>query len=186
MLRTWKFGMLSAVSRNCLGCDSAVPGQHNDPQPVRVEQANGFRGRVLDPVGDADQPGEPAVERQQHHRLPFAAQLLDAGQHARDIGRVIGHQGRVAECGLTALDGSGHALTGDGLEVLRGGNGQALFFGPLDDGGRQRVFAAALQAGREPQDVVRRETWGRFDRGEAGLALGECAGLVHHERVGPV
>ncbi len=48
------------------------------------------------------------------------------------------------------------------------------------------MFAATLQAGRQPQNIVRREAIGGFDRGESRLALGERAGLVHHQRIGPL
>ena len=47
-------------------------------------------------------------------------------------------------------------------------------------------FAATLQAGCQPQNILRREAIGRFDRGETGPALGERAGLIHHQRVGPL
>ena len=56
-----------------------------------------------------------------------------------------------------------------------------LLRAPHDRGG-QRMFAALLQRGGEPQELLRVETVGRQHIHELGFALGERAGLVHDER----
>ena len=93
------------LPRHGLGRAPAVAGQHDDPQSVLVEQANGFRGRVLDRVGDADQPGKAAVDFHQHHRLALRRAAPRAGPAVRRRDPLLGQQGRVAQDDLAALDG---------------------------------------------------------------------------------
>ena len=48
------------------------------------------------------------------------------------------------------------------------------------------MFAATLKASGQSQNIVRRETVCGFNCGKVWLALSERAGLIHHERVGPL
>ena len=45
---------------------------------------------------------------------------LDPGLQARDVGRVIAHQGRVAESGLAAVHGAGESAGVDGPQLADG------------------------------------------------------------------
>ena len=72
------------ASRHRLGRRPAVAGQHHDPQALFVQLADRLGGRRLDRIGDAEQPGEPAVDRDEHHRLPFLAQLFRRSSKGAD------------------------------------------------------------------------------------------------------
>ena len=49
------------------------PGHHDDPQAFRVQAFDRVRGRFLDRIGDADQPGQGAVDQAVHDRAAVAA-----------------------------------------------------------------------------------------------------------------
>jgi serine/threonine-protein kinase len=70
-------------------------GEHDDPQPIGVQQPDGLRRGATDRVGHADQAGEPAVHGHEHDRLALLPQCLDAGLQGTDIDPLLGQQGRV-------------------------------------------------------------------------------------------
>jgi hypothetical protein len=82
------------------------------------------------------------------------------------------------------IDLTADPAAGLGAEVLRGRQGQFSFLGAAHDGGGQGVLARAFQAGGKSKDHVRGEALGPHGN-QLGLAFGERAGLVQHERVDP-
>ncbi len=100
-----------------LGRGGAVAGHHHDAKPLAVELLDCLRGARLDRVGDAEHSGELAVDSDQHHRLPFAAQLLGALLRGRGIDPEHLQQPGVAERHRSITDPTAHASAGDRLEV---------------------------------------------------------------------
>ena len=72
-------------------------------------------------------------------------------------------------------EGASKSPTGAGASA-------ALLRGRQDRRG-ERMLAAALEAGRQPQDLRLGQAAQAFDRGDGRLADGERAGLVDHQRV---
>ncbi len=60
---------------------------------------------------------------------------------------------------------------------------RAFLFRSGDDGAGERMLARVLDAGGEPQHVVRVEARRRNDRRHRRLAFGQRAGLVDHQRI---
>src|SRR3546814_13160783 len=60
---------------------------------------------------------------------------------------------------------------------------EAPVFGRLDDRGRQWMFAAALEARGNPEEVLLLEAVRDFNGDDRGLAFGQRPGLVDDERV---
>ena len=59
------------------------PVSMTTPKPFVVQRPDRFARRRLDRIGDADEPGGPAVDGDEHDGLAVAAQLLGARRAAR-------------------------------------------------------------------------------------------------------
>ena len=67
-------------------------------KPFGVQRLDRLRRRRLDRIGDADEPGRLAVDRDEHHRLPVAAQRVRRGRAAaRHRRRALRQQRSVAD-----------------------------------------------------------------------------------------
>ena len=51
-----------------LGRDAAVAGQHDDANALVAQRRERLDGALLDRIGDGDEPGGCAVDRDQHRR----------------------------------------------------------------------------------------------------------------------
>ena len=93
-------------------------------------------------------------------------------------------QAAVANCELATLDDAGHATTGYGLERPRLDERESSGGGALNQRGRERMLAAALETGTQAQELRFAEV-GPHDnhRVETRVPLGECSGLVDDERI---
>ena len=140
---------------------------------------------VVGLIGSAthDQARRPAVDRDEHHRLAFGAPPLGALGQRAGIDLQARQQPLIAERDLAAVDPAAHALAGDRVEPARLRELQAALLGSGDDRRRERMLARPLEAGGEPQQLVLVDARGRHQRGHLGLALGQRAGLVDHQRV---
>src|SRR3984893_19543041 len=96
---------------------------------------------------------------------------------------LFSHQPRFAERDLAAVDGPGRPLAGGRREIARLAEPQAALLGRVQDRLCQRMLAAALDAGGEPQQFGLVDTVSANDRDYLGLTLGERAGLVEHDGV---
>ena len=105
------------LTRHRFGCRLTVAGQHDDFHASLVQGCNGIRRCRLDRVGNTDQPGRFAIQRDEHHRLAFAAIGFGAG-----FQRVVkcadpAHHLRIADRKQFAIDAPLRAFAGDGFEV---------------------------------------------------------------------
>lgn len=70
-----------------------------------------------------------------------------------------------------------HGLRGLELDFVAG------VHDPVEDGLREGLLAGALDARQSPQHLIGGVALGRLDMDHLGPALGQCARLVHHQRV---
>ena len=64
------------LARHGLGGRAAVPGDHDDAHVVMVEYRDCLRRRLLDRVGDAQEPGRLGVNPDEHHGLTLSAKRV--------------------------------------------------------------------------------------------------------------
>ena len=83
-----------------------------------MQHPNGFGGGLLDGVGHAQQPGRSAVDGDEQDRLAVAAQPLGLPGQSTGVDDQLFQQLEVAEGYGVAVHGPGHALAGEGAEVL--------------------------------------------------------------------
>jgi hypothetical protein len=76
---------------------AVVAGQHHDAQPSRASCDDRLRRGLLDRIGDAEQAGDAAVERDEHHRLALGAQRFGALGEGTGIDAEVLEQRAVAE-----------------------------------------------------------------------------------------
>ena len=95
----------------------------------------------------------------------------------------FGEEFGVAEREPLALDHADHAFAGRRIEAAHGRKLDLALGGGRDDRRRQRMLAAALDAGRKPQHLRLVEAGRRHHRDHLRLAFGQRAGLVDHQRV---
>ena len=138
------------------GRGAAVAGQHHDANMLGMQRLERADRALLDRIGDGDEPGRLAVDRNQHHALAFLAQRVGAGREIARIDAERGEKRRVADRHAPAVDQAGHPLAGLGDEVRCRRNFEAALLGAGDDRRRQRMLAAELEAGGEPQQFVLR------------------------------
>ncbi len=148
-----------------------------------MQRLDGVRCGLLDGIGDAEQPGRLAVDGDEHDRLALPAQGLGLRGERLGVHAELRHQCAVAERDLLAVHPAQDTLARLRLEVRCAGELDAALLRAPDDGRGQGVLAAALEARGEAQQRRLIRTCGRGDRDQLGFALGQGAGLVHHEGV---
>ena len=151
------------------------------PKSVSALSAAGVRG--LDRIGDADDAGELAVDAEEYRGGAVGAQPLGFLRQRLRIDVELAEEFGIAEREPLALDHADHALAGRRIETAHGGEFDLALGRGLDDRRRQRMRAAALDAGGKAQHLRVVEAGQRDDRHHLRLAFGERAGLVHHQRV---
>src|SRR3546814_19676328 len=89
----------------------------------------------------------------------------------------------IAEDDRLVVDGADDALADRLVDSRWLNEREAPVFGRLDDRGRQWMFAAALEARGNPEEVLLLEAVRDFNGDDRGLAFGQRPGLVDAERV---
>src|SRR3546814_8318851 len=89
----------------------------------------------------------------------------------------------MAEDVRLVVDGADDALADRLVDSRWLNEREAPVFGRLDDRGRQWMFAAALEARGNPEEVLLLEAVRDFNGDDRGLAFGQRPGLVDDERV---
>ena len=144
-----------------------------------------LNGALLDRIGDGEQAGGLPVNGDQHDALAVSrsASAL-AGKSRRDRCRAIANSAALPTATRLPSTVPIDALAGFRAEVGCRGEREAALLGTVDDRGGERMLAAALEAGGEPQQLI------CVKAGPSGatadqfrLALGQGAGLVDDERV---
>ncbi len=149
----------------------------------RLDRGGGVR---LDRIGDREQPGRLAVERDQHHGLAVGARGGGARREIVGCNAQRLQQGAVADRDPPAVDHAGDALAGMRLEIDRNDNGHAARRRARDDGAGERMLAGALQAGGDREQGSRVDRADRDHVDQAWPAFGQGAGLVDHQRIDPL
>ena len=180
---------MPSLPRDRLGRPAAVAGQHDDPQPVGVQQANRLGGRSLD-RGRRRRPGPPARPSTATSITvwPSSRSASSRRLHGADVDRQVGHQRGIAQGDGWPSTVPVTPLPGHRPKVAGLGQGQALV--------RSAALTIAAASGcslpRSRLAASRKNVVGRQIRPparvppERGFPFGQRAGLVHDERVGPV
>jgi len=92
-------------------------------------------------IGDRDHAADLLIHSQIERRRPFGTQRIGPRFERADGDTEIGHQPRIAERNLTALDLANDALAGHGFERFRFGDRKAAIFGGGDHGRGQGMLA---------------------------------------------
>ena len=83
---------MPSFSRHRRRGDSIVAGQHDDLDAVILQHLERFRGRRLDRIGNADESGGAAVDRDEHHGLAIFALRVGVGGNSVDGDAERAHQ----------------------------------------------------------------------------------------------
>ena len=129
------------------------PVSMTTPQALACSAAIASGVVCLDRVGDAEQAGGRAVDGDEHDGLAFAAQLLGALVRARAASTPSAlHQARLPSATRAAVDRRPRPPCRS-IESKSSAwpSSRPRSLGALDDRLRQRVLAAPLEAGRQPQ-----------------------------------
>ena len=170
-------------ARHGLGGGGIVTREHHDPDAFGVQVANRLGGGCLDGIGHADKPGGFAIEGDEHHGLSFRTPLVRLPDQFARIDALVSHQPDIAQRHHAPVHLANNAFAGHGRKIFRLRMIDAAFFRAPYNGCRQRVFGSALQTGSQPQHVCFIMAVGRLHRHQTGLAFGQRAGLVHHQRI---
>ena len=95
----------------------AVAGEHHRAHAQLAQGCDGGLGGVARRVGDRDDPGRAAVERDLHGGAALPGELGGALGEAVEADVLAVQQPRVADREPMALDGGDRAVAGHGLEV---------------------------------------------------------------------
>ena len=76
---------------------AAVAGQHDDAQSFVVQQPDRLRRRLLDRIGDADQPRQLAVDGQKHTVWPSPRSASMRPATAGQVDALVRQQSGVAQ-----------------------------------------------------------------------------------------
>src|SRR3546814_8447675 len=98
---------------------------------------------------DADQAGDRAIHRDEHHGLAIATQILCLAGEVTSVHAKVIYQARVAERDPPAFNRADDSLAGGRIEVFGIRELEFALFRRLDDGGCKRVLARSLPTGRD-------------------------------------
>ena len=127
---------------------------------------------------------DDAVDHEIDDRLTVTSHGFGvAGKSTRVDAQVLQESCVPKRCRLS-IDDSHHSLAGQRAELLCGGQDELALRRGGQDRGRQRVLAAALESGRDPQDLVLLMDGCGDDARQSGLTFGKRAGLVEGQCVG--
>ncbi len=151
--------------------------------PASASALQRVRRRRLDRVGDGDDAGGLAVDRDEDRggavlAQPFRLLIQRIGGDA-ELRQEFG----VADRHAPALDHADRALAGRRVEAEHRDELDATLSRGCDDRLRQGVFARPFDAGGKAQDFVVHEAVRRNDGDDLRPSFGQRAGLVDHQRV---
>ncbi len=128
-------------------------------------------------------PAELSIDRDQHGRGALPAKVVRTAPRVSAIRRRVRRGNAASRPGPSGRRPGPrpHARPGRRSPRPRRSRGRAR--GGLDDGLGERVFAAALDRGRETDDLVLIETGRDRNARQGRLAFGQRAGLVEHDRI---
>ena len=145
-----------------------VAGQHDDPDAFSRQRLQRIRRRSLDRIGDREQPGELAVDGDVDDGRAISAQRSASSSSGRaSIPSAARYLALPSTMDLPSTLPVAPLPVGESNSSTL--PSQIALLGGAHDGGGQRMFAGALDAGRKPQDVVFVESGGRHDRDDLGL-----------------
>src|SRR5712692_4268473 len=64
------------LTGDCFRSGAAVAGEHNNPNALRLELADGLGSRWFDRIGDSDQAGRGTIDSYKNQCLPGAAEII--------------------------------------------------------------------------------------------------------------
>ena len=134
-------------------------------------------------IGDGDHARRGAVDGDIDRGGAVFARGLGGVVEILRVDLQLPHQHRIAERDGPAVNHPARALAGRRGEVADVAQREIAVFRGIEDRLRQRVLAAALDAGCEAQQFVFIEPGSCNDGDHFRLALGERPGLVDHQRV---
>ena len=163
----------------------AVAGEHDDPQAF-VRAARGSPRACVSLIGSAT-PTRPAALPSTATNItvwPVARAAPRRARRAARRRRPALHQRAVAERDRAAVDAPRHALAGDGVERLACRERDAARLGARARSPRPAGARWRARGWRPARSTSASSKPGSGDDGdELRLALGQRAGLVHHQRV---
>ena len=139
------------LATDSLCCSPAVAGQHDNAHPIPAQRPQRAARALLDRIGDRDEPGRDAVDRNQYDALAVFPKVFRAWGQARRLDAEGCEQSQIADGDLPSVDDPDDAFPHLGPEVPHCAERQTAFLGAAHDGGRQRVLTAPLEASGQAQ-----------------------------------
>ncbi len=127
----------------------AIPRQHDNFDSLFVQHLNRFVGRLLDRIGNRNEPGRSIVDCNKHYGVAFAAQFLGAFTERSGIDGQLIEKLDVAQRYGTFIHFADDSSAGSRAEILGIRELHSLFFGRRDNRRGKRMLAGALDAGRQ-------------------------------------
>ena len=179
----WTSSMPSC-GRDRSGRGQAVAGGHDDADAQRLERRQRFRRACLDRIGDREQPGQAAIDGEEHDAGAFArAALPPAAASASTATPASFISARVAEQRPPGRRPCRARRCPCPTRSSRACRARGRARAPRDDRLGQRMLAALVEARREAQHLVFAMAGDGDGAVEGGLALGQRAGLVDDQGV---
>src|SRR5690349_17486814 len=139
---------------DCLRRGAIVSCQHDDTDAIAPELLEGRECSRLDRIGDPDDSGSPAVNRDEYRSGAVAAKLLGGRLQVVAIDAEVFQQGGVANRGSALANFCGHALAGQRAEFANVFDFYAPFGGSRNECGSEWMFTCSLETTGERQDRV--------------------------------
>jgi hypothetical protein len=160
-----------------------VPGEHDDPGAESVQFLDREAGRRAGRVGDREQPGHRTVDGHRDDRVAARGELVVWRGEIGQVDALPFQQPAGADRDPPALNGCEHPVPGHGGEPFGGHPPRTGGLRVGHDGLGERMLGLPLHRGGDRDDVGFRVARGDHDGDDLGFALGQGAGLVHHDGV---
>ena len=151
------------------------------PSAASAFSASG--GGFLDRIGDGDDAGRLAVDGEENGGGAVAAQAFGVGGECIGVDSELLEERGGAERQPLLVHHADDALAGGRVEAAHRRQFELALLRGGDDGGGERMLAAALDAGRELQHLRLVEAGQGHDRDHFRFSFGEGAGLVDDQGV---
>ena len=161
----------------------AVAGQHDDAQPVGMDRVNRVRGGRFDRIGNGDHAGRPAVDRHEHHGLAVSAERVCGRIEHATVDAAIAKQRHVSEHDGSPVDRPHDSLSSHRLKVGGRRNRDVPVAGASDNGCRQWMLTALLEAGGQTKHFVLGESGDGLNANEARTSFRQRSCLVDDESI---
>ena len=120
-----------------------------------MRAAIGAGRRCLDGIGNGDDAGRFAIDRDEDRRGALLPQALGFGCERGRVDTGLFHDPGVADDQLPALDGAGDAFADGGSRSSSGlDEGKVALLGGIDDRGGKRMLTGALEACGKAQQLI--------------------------------